>query len=142
MVSANLDLVRSILAAWERGDFSGTDWADPEIEWVVADGPAPGSWRGFPGMVEGARAFMSAWAGFRIDADEYRELDGERVLVLVYWRGRGKASGLELGQMRTAGASLFHVRGGKVIRYVAYLERDRASPTSAWLRRPAPQTRR
>jgi hypothetical protein len=28
--------------------------------------------------------------------DEYRELDGERVLVLLGRRGRGKASGLEL----------------------------------------------
>jgi len=46
-VSANLDLVRSIYATWERGDyFTSTDWADPEIEFVVMGGLNPGALRG------------------------------------------------------------------------------------------------
>jgi hypothetical protein len=27
-------------------------WADPHIELVIADGPAPGRWSGISGMVE------------------------------------------------------------------------------------------
>jgi ketosteroid isomerase-like protein len=58
--------------------------------------------------------------------DDYRELDDERILVLFNRTGRGKASGVQLGQVRTKGASLFHVRDGKVTRMVHYWDRDRA----------------
>jgi ketosteroid isomerase-like protein len=97
--STNLDLVRSIFAAWERGDFSSVEWADPQIEWVVADGPTPGSWKGVAGMAEGWRDMIGAWEDAAIEADEYRELDTERVLVLCHYTGRGKTSGLELGRL-------------------------------------------
>jgi ketosteroid isomerase-like protein len=125
-MSANLDLVRSIYAAWERGDFSSAEWADPEIEYVIADGPSPGRWTGLTGMSEGQRDFLGAWEDLRVEAEEYRELDGERVLVLAHNTGRGKASGLELGQMQTRGAVLFHLRSGTVIRVAAYFDRERA----------------
>jgi ketosteroid isomerase-like protein len=124
--SSNLDLVRSIRATMERGDFSSTDWADPQIEWVFADGPSPGAWTGLGGMAEGLRDVLGAWEDFRAEAEEYREIDNERVLVLVRYLGRGKRSGLELGQMRTQGAAVYHVRGGKVTRLVFYFDRERA----------------
>jgi ketosteroid isomerase-like protein len=126
MASANLDLVRSIYVAWERGDYSSVDWAHPEIEYVFADGPAPGSWSGPTGAAEPWRDFLSAWEEWRSQADEYRELDDERVLVLTNFSARGKASGLELGQIRTKGASVFHIRDGEVTRVVFYMERGRA----------------
>jgi ketosteroid isomerase-like protein len=126
MSSANLDLVRSILAAWERGDFSATDWAHPEIEWVFADGPEPGTWKGLSGMAKAHREWVAAWEDLRIVVEEYRELDDERVLVLVHLTGRGKTSGLEIGQVRAKGADLFRVWGGKVARLVLYMDRERA----------------
>jgi hypothetical protein len=58
--------------------------------------------------------------------DEYRELNGEHVLVLQHFSGRGKRSGLEVDQMGSKGASLYHVSGGKVMRIVQYLNRERA----------------
>jgi ketosteroid isomerase-like protein len=39
--SANVEVVRSIYADWERGDYGSVEWAHPEIEYVIADGPAP-----------------------------------------------------------------------------------------------------
>jgi ketosteroid isomerase-like protein len=125
-VSANVDLAKSLYAAWERGDWSSAEWAHPEIEYVIADGPAPGSWRGLSDLGEAWRGILSAWEDFRIEATEYRELDEERVLVLHRFSGRGKTSGLEIERMSPEGASLFHMRDGKVMKAVTYLERERA----------------
>ena len=124
--SPNLELVRAVCAAWECGDFHSTEWADPEIEFVFADGPSPGRWTGVTAATAASPDFLSAWEHVRIEADEYRELDRERVLVLTRGSGRGKTSGVELAQIRTQGAHLFHVRYGKVTRFVVYWDRDRA----------------
>jgi ketosteroid isomerase-like protein len=125
-VSANLDLVRSIYANWECGDFSATEWAHPEIECVLADGPSPGRWTGMAGMAEFAHEWMSAWDDWRLEAEECRELDSERVLVSTLVSGRGKTSGLDLRQAHMRGTDLFHISDGKVTRYVVYLDLDRA----------------
>src|SRR5260370_310382 len=127
MSSANVELVRSIFVAWERGDFSSAEWADPEIKWVtaaghapgpatalkwahrdiefvIADGPSPASWTGLDRMAEGWRDFLIGWADFRGKPEEFRVLDGERVFVLTHFSARGKKSGLEVGQIWTRGA--------------------------------------
>jgi ketosteroid isomerase-like protein len=61
-VSANLDLVRSLYAAWERGDWSSAEWAHPEIEYVLPDGPDPGHFKGIAEMAEAWRGRLSASA--------------------------------------------------------------------------------
>jgi hypothetical protein len=74
MASANLDLVRSIYVAWERGDFTSDEWVHPEIEVVFTDGPTPGSLRGITGFTDGWRDFLSTWEGLSLVVDEYLEL--------------------------------------------------------------------
>jgi ketosteroid isomerase-like protein len=125
-MSENLDLVRSILSRWERGDFSSTDYMHPDIEYGIVGGPAPGRWKGVAGVVEGWRGILDAWKELRFEAEQFQVLDDERVLVLYRWSGHGRASGLDLSGLRSEGAALFQIQDGKVIRLFGYLERDRA----------------
>jgi ketosteroid isomerase-like protein len=61
-----------------------------------------------------------------LEPSEFRELDHERVLVLVRYHGRGKVSGVDLGQVGRQGAQVWSVRDGKVTRFVRYMDTDRA----------------
>jgi ketosteroid isomerase-like protein len=130
-MSANLDLVRSIYADCERGDFSSVEWADPEIEYVQSEwGMLPRtSSHGPVGMAEAARARLEVLRDVRGLADEYRELNDGRVLVLDRTSGRWKRSGIEFRESTSTllvGAHLFHVRDGEVTKLVACADRDRA----------------
>jgi ketosteroid isomerase-like protein len=123
--SANLGLGRSIYADWERGDFSSTEWliltsssCSSAAFWTAA-GPDWLEWRK-------ASGWRTAWEELRIEVDEYRALDKERVLVLYHRSGRGKTSGLDLAQFRSDGAALLRVGNGKVTSLVSYADRDRA----------------
>jgi ketosteroid isomerase-like protein len=126
MSQENVELVRSIFPAWERGDYSSAEWAHPEIAFVIPDGPTPGSWTGVAAMAEVWREALSAFELLRGAAEEYRGLDDERVLVLMHFTGRGKTSGLDVGEIAIRGLNLFHVRGGRVTRLVPYWDRERA----------------
>ena len=44
--------------------------------------------------------------------------------MLSRYKGRGKTSGLELGQVGTEGAAIYYLRDGKVTKIVRYLNRD------------------
>ena len=127
MASDNVELVRAVYEPWSRGDWFGSGaWANPDIEYAMADGPNPGTWTGVRAMTEAWRETISPFSEFRVEVEDVRELDDERVLVLTRNTGKGRSSGLELGQMATRGANVLHFRDGKVTRLVAYFNRDQA----------------
>jgi ketosteroid isomerase-like protein len=125
-MSENMNLARSIYEAWERGDFSSVAWAHPEVEYVVVDGVEPGIWRGRAEMEQAIRSILDLWEDPRIEADDYREIDESRVFVLNHLNARGKTSGLDVGDMLRNGATVLHIRDGKVTKYVSYWDRGRA----------------
>jgi ketosteroid isomerase-like protein len=125
-MSENLDLVRSIYAGWERGDYGSAEWAHPTIEFVQIDGPTPGRRTGLAAMAGFVGDWLSAWEGLRQVAEEYREVDDERVLVLFRLSGRGKSSGLDVTGMQSLGVNVFYIRDHKVTQFDVYFDRDRA----------------
>jgi ketosteroid isomerase-like protein len=125
-VSENLDLVRSIFAAWAEGDFSSADWADPEIDFVMHGDLTAGEWEGLDEMGEAWATMLRAWERLRAIPEEIREIDDDRVLVFVRNEGRGRGSGIELQGISTKAANVFTIRDGKVTRLVLYWNREQA----------------
>jgi ketosteroid isomerase-like protein len=125
-VSANLELVRSIFVDWERGDWSSAEWADPVIHFEMVGGLVEGSWDGLSEMARAWGEMLGAWEDLRTDAEEIRELDDGRVLVLLRNQGRGRESGIEIGEISVKAANLFTIRDGKVTHLILYWDRHRA----------------
>jgi hypothetical protein len=92
----------------------------------VADEDAPQPQTGIARMAAAWGDLVSSWEDYRLEAEEYRELDNKRVLALLRAHGRGRTSGVELGEMQSQGAALFEVREGNVTRLVSYTSRARA----------------
>jgi len=125
-VSSNLELVKSIYRAWGKGDFGSADWADPEIEFTMIGGLNEGTWRGIEQMAEAWAVMLRAWDVLTAKAEDFQELDEERVLVFLRNEGRGKGSGIELRGISAKSANVFTIRDGRVIGLTLYWDRDRA----------------
>ena len=124
MNAGDLDVVHSIYASWERGDFSRSDWAHPDIEFLYVGGPEPARATGIGAMDAAWREWLRDWVGFSAEPVEYRVIEEHRILVLVRNRGRGRLSGLELEE-RSVG-NYFELDQGRVTKLVIYLDGARA----------------
>jgi ketosteroid isomerase-like protein len=126
-VSANLDLVRSMFGAWERGEFGSLAWAHPSIEYSVIGGPDPVDSTDLAGMVAWWSDQLHLWEGQHIEAEDYVEIDEDRVLVLTHPQGADSFSGVSVDELGgSAGAHLVHVREGLVWQLVVYWDREDA----------------
>jgi ketosteroid isomerase-like protein len=119
MSQENVEIVRGIYRAWQRGDFSSYDWADPAIEFHIRSGPDDAVHHGVEAMGRAWRDWLGAWEDFKTECPEFIDA-GDEVLVLATFRGRGRASGLPIEGM--PGAALFSLRDGKVVRLGTYTD--------------------
>ena len=126
MSQENVEKAREFIAAYNRRDFdAAVESFDPEIEWVLPERQSSDSCRG-PDEVK------RFWKGLDETFDELKLLPqefvdaGDRVATRLRHYGRGKRSGVELGEVGAKGAHIFHVRDRKVVKRVFYMDRDRA----------------
>jgi ketosteroid isomerase-like protein len=121
-----LELARSIFAAWEAGDYSASGWAHPEIEFRIVGGPVSGTWRGRDGMAEGWRDFLDAFEGFSSGQSEAELVRPGLVLVRAGVTGRGRTSGVDLSRTGTKTGTVFHIDGEQVVRLHFYIDGEEA----------------
>ena len=115
--------LKTLYEEWARGDFSRSDIFDPEMEMESIGLAEPMHAESYAEFVELMREWLSAWGKpLTIDAEEMIE-SGDRILVLVRWKGRGKGSGVE---MEAGGGHLWTFRDGLVVRYEVYRDPDEA----------------
>ena len=123
MSGENVELVRTVLEDWARGDFrAGSDLFAPDFEWKQrSDAVEPGSHRG-ASVGTALRQLFEVWENYRIEADEFIDA-GDRIVVVGRARGTARASGLELDQSLFL---LWTARKGKLASLEVFRDRGEA----------------
>jgi ketosteroid isomerase-like protein len=121
---ANIETVRSLYAAFGRGDVAGLlERLDETIVWITPGSPSvpfSGRRRG----IEEVRAFFEQMAqGITFTVFQAREFlaQGNRVIALVHYEGRNKATGREF---TAESAMLWTLGNGRVLRFQEYTDTE------------------
>jgi ketosteroid isomerase-like protein len=130
MSQENVEIVRRVYDAAARRD-TATVLAlyDPEIEWDMTRRVGEGLWgqgglyRGHEGLRRWFREWSEGLDHIEYEAEELIAAGDDRVISEAYMRGRGRASGIEVGATIYA---VWTFREGKVVRVVWFSRREEA----------------
>jgi ketosteroid isomerase-like protein len=124
MSEENVEAVRAMLDAFNRGDFEASmAFLDDEVEWHdPPEVPGAGVHRGPQEVREFFVSWLGAWETYTAKADEVIDAGDQGVVVHHEW-GRGKGSGVEIDNRS---ANLFDLRDGKVVRRRPFPDREAA----------------
>lgn len=130
MSRENIATVRRLYDAVARRD-SATVLAiyHPEVEWdhtrneAVAALLGKSVYHGHEGLRQWSREWYEAWESVDAELDELIEA-GEDVVAVLNYRGRGRASGIEVQFTRMAG--VFTLEDGRVTRAAWFRSREEA----------------
>ena len=117
MSQENVEIVRRAMEAYVRGDIAGAlVAADPDIVWNPSEEPAC---RGHDAVLSNLQRWEETWDDYAIRAEEYLDA-GDDVVVTLHFKGRGKASGIEVD---TRSYQVHTIREGKTVEMIEFLDR-------------------
>ena len=126
MSEENVEIIRQTLAAWNEGDDDAAlRRSAKDIVWQLK-GVFPGfkpEYRGHEGVREFWKAFREPWATISVEPLEFTEIDAERVLVEVRFRGMGKTSGVVT---EVEFPFIWTIRNGKAVHFQSFADRAEA----------------
>jgi ketosteroid isomerase-like protein len=120
MSQENVEAARRCIEAYRRGDYEGAlEYLAPDVVWEIGQElPARG-----PDEVRDVwRRWDAEWEELETEADEIIDA-GDRLVVAVRYRGRGRVSGVEVNDL------IFEVhtlRDGRCIRKIEFPTRAEA----------------
>jgi ketosteroid isomerase-like protein len=126
MSQANVEVARRVFRAFNRTFSEGTrdlyDVLDPDVEFIPITTIVEGGtgYRGEQGVRRWVEEMRRDWAAWELKPEQFRDLGGDRVLILGAWRAqgvRGEAP-LEFPQA----AWLLQVVGEKITRVQAFTD--------------------
>ena len=121
MREESLQVIDGLIDAWNRRDLDAAlERMHPQCE--VRPIEATETLRGHDGVATAFRDWFEAFEEFSIEPED-RIAHGDRVLVRVRQRARGKGSGLEIEERFY---QLFTLRDGKVFRFEEFSEEAEA----------------
>jgi ribose 5-phosphate isomerase A len=121
---SDLDKLKRLYERWGRGDFSrSNEFMQDDIEMRSYGFGETMEATGTDEIAARLRKWLGAWERpLIIETDDF-EAAGDRILVLVNWKGRGKESGVE---MDASGAHIWTFQGGLAVGFDIYRDRDQA----------------
>jgi ketosteroid isomerase-like protein len=91
------ELLRTLFADWERGDFAqGPGLFTDDLRFSATQPEGQIEARGPAGLAEFMQRFLVDWKGYRVELHELEDLGEDRWLVTATQHGAGKTSGLRL----------------------------------------------
>jgi ketosteroid isomerase-like protein len=122
MSQENVEVVERAMAAYSNSE-PLEDLFDPEIEiWESPELPGEFVGTGYANLARGRRTLRGLFEEWSIETEKFFDL-GERVLVLIIFRAKGKGSGVPVeGPL----AYLVTLRDGRIIEWCLFGDRSKA----------------